>query len=66
MDSISPTLQWVRGPKTAVSDIRRIRRCNGGKLQWVRGPKTAVSDQRHRLGSALRDASMGPRSEDRG
>ena len=37
-------LQWVRGPKTAVSSLAVPSETDGCKmLQWVRGPKTAVS-----------------------
>ena len=36
-------LQWVRGPKTAVSNIADKLDARGIMLQWVRGPKTAVS-----------------------
>ena len=42
-DSLTHWLQWVRGPKTAVSAEAAKRLQEGKALQWVRGPKTAVS-----------------------
>ena len=42
--TITWTLQWVRGPKTAVSVTNNGREIRRRALQWVRGPKTAVSD----------------------
>src|SRR5260370_22202132 len=59
-------LQWVRGPRTAVMATTIAWTPIPPKLQWVRGPITAVmiiASQRERL---TPEASMGPRSDNRG
>ena len=64
--STEQTLQWVRGPKTAVSACSGVTTFFPTLLQWVRGPKTAVSTGETDEDDDPIKASMGPRSEDRG
>ena len=58
-------LQWVRGPKTAVSIVDQTNKLLDEKLQWVRGPKTAVSQagrsQPHQRGDFNGSAVRRPR-----
>src|SRR5260370_13088334 len=59
------TLQWVRGPITAVMNGNFISAWSQVELQWVRGPITAVMANFDFSTHYAIIASMGPRSANR-
>ncbi len=59
-------LQWVHGPITVVMNYRHLRNSPIDGLQWVHGPITVVMQDDEVLARRLVDASMGPRSDNRG
>ncbi len=69
---VSPTrswakpLQWGRGPLTAETSNGKGGVANCAGLQWGRGPLTAETLGRGPMNPTDREASMGPRSFDRG
>ena len=65
-DSLIETLQWGRGQMTAESKRAPAATVYLGELQWGRGQMTAESVGLPGVRRGGREASMGPRSDDRG
>ncbi len=59
-------LQWVHGPRTVVMCLGLFDVIVRALLQWVHGPRTVVMKPQSSLVVHSREASMGPRSENRG
>src|SRR5260370_10626135 len=59
-------LQWVHGPITVVMIIGTALSTRSRMLQWVHGPITVVMIVVPGLPPRRCDASMGPRSDNRG
>ena len=59
-------LQWVHGPRTVVMGESRQSQRAPTRLQWVHGPRTVVMKRIRATHDRTDEASMGPRSENRG
>ncbi len=59
-------LQWVHGRAAVVMAAEIVTKNGHGGLQWVHGPRTVVMGLTFFSGARTCQASMGPRSEDRG
>ena len=65
-DARDELLQWGRGLSTAETSSLVVLRRSRRRLQWGRGLSTAETHRAHGKSIGGRDASMGPRSLNRG
>ena len=59
-------LQWGRAPRSAETGRLAAGRTRAVALQWGRAPRSAETTRRSSMLMAQLEASMGPRSEERG